>query len=79
MAECNRTYRDAVVVQDAVLVWHKSEVDEMSSRPQNIVCNNSLDKLVLHERGTSVRARLVTASPRLMNKAMQEPGSSPGL
>lgn len=45
------SHRDAVVVQDAVLVWHKPEVDEMSSRPQNVVCNDSFDKLVLQGHG----------------------------
>ena len=43
-----RAHRHTIVVEDPVLIWHKAEINEMSSWPENVVCDHSLDKLVLH-------------------------------
>ena len=45
--DCDRAHRHAVIVQNSLLAWHKAEVDEVGCRPDDIVCSNGLDKLVL--------------------------------
>ena len=50
-AKAGGAHRDGVVVQDAVFAGHKLEVDEVCSRPQDVVGHHSLHQLVL--RGQS--------------------------
>ena len=55
------THRDAVVVQDPVLSWHKLEVDEMRSRPEHIVGNHCSDQLVLQTQASMLLAAFALA------------------
>jgi hypothetical protein len=50
-------YRNQVIVQNPVLTWNEAEIDKMRDRPENIVCNDGLDELLLLPKQNAIFQR----------------------